>query len=93
MTRNPRRAYDGQGAEIPPMPLDDMREHGARSISAYCEAIGCDHEATINVDGLPEELPVPDVALRLRCLRCRSRKIYTRPNWSEMRAAGMGHDA
>ncbi len=93
MTRNPRRAYDGEGTEIPPMTLGNMRAHGIRSIDAYCQAIGCGHASTLNVDGLPDELPVPDVGLRLRCSRCGSRSIQTRPNWAELRAADMGRDA
>jgi hypothetical protein len=90
MTRNPRRSYDEHGNEIPPMTLADMRDHGVRSIAAYCEAIGCDHESTLKVDSLPDDLPVPDVSLRLRCSQCGSRSIRTRPNWSEMSASGMG---
>jgi hypothetical protein len=40
-----------------------------------------------------EELPVPDISLKLRCSLCGSRSIHTRPDWTEMRAAGMGRDA
>ncbi len=63
------------------MPLSNMREHGVRSVDATCQ--DCKHEATVNVDGLPDELPVPDVALRLRCSACGSKRIVTRPNWRE----------
>jgi hypothetical protein len=90
MRRNPRRAYDEHGTEIPPMTLGNMRAHGVRSIDAHCEAIGCGHASTLNVDGLPDELPVPDVSLKLRCSKCGSRSIHTRPNWLEMQAPGMG---
>ncbi len=92
MNRNPKRAYDGQGNEIPPMTLATMRDHGVRSVDAYCQAIGCGHESTLNVDPLPDNLPVPDISLRLRCSKCGSRSIQTRPNWTEMQAAGMGRD-
>jgi hypothetical protein len=64
MKRNPRRAYDSAGREMEPMPLANMREHGVRSIDATCES--CNHEATINVDSLPDEMPIPDVALSSR---------------------------
>jgi len=30
---NPRRAYDAEGREIPPMTLGNMREHGVRGPS------------------------------------------------------------
>jgi len=39
--RNPRRAYDADGREIPPMTLANMRQNGARWIEAYCLEIGC----------------------------------------------------
>jgi hypothetical protein len=90
MTCNLRRAYEESDNEIPPMTLAAMRDHGVRSIKAYCEAIGCDHEATINVDSLPDGLPVPDVSLKLRCSKCGRKSIRTQPNWAEMHAAGMG---
>jgi hypothetical protein len=34
--RNPRRTYDRDGLEIPPMTLANMREHGVRSVEASC---------------------------------------------------------
>jgi hypothetical protein len=88
--RNPRRAYDSNGKLIPPVTLAHMRDHGVRSVDAYCEARGCGHMAIVLVDDLPDELPVPDVSLRLRCSRCGNRQIHTGPNWAEMTAAGMG---
>ena len=92
MNRNPRRAYDGEGNEIPPMTLGGMREQGIRTVNAFCEAPGCHHKATLDADRLPDHLPVPDISLKLRCSKCGNRSIHTRPNWSEMQAAGMGHD-
>jgi hypothetical protein len=69
------------------MPLSNMRQHGVRCVEATCE--GCKHEA-INVDSLPDDLYVPDVALRLRCSACGSKKITTRPDWSQHKAHGRG---
>ena len=88
--RNPRRAYDGQGNEIQPMDLASMRTHGPRAVNATCLNPGCGHEALINVDSLPDDLPVPDVALRLRCSACGSRQIKTMPDWSVTTAYGAG---
>jgi ribosomal protein L44E len=85
--RNPRRAYDEHGREIEPMTLGNMREHGVRSVDATCEA--CRHETTVNVDALPDHLYMPDVALRLRCSACGSKRIITRPDWRE-KALGRG---
>ena len=42
-SRSPRRAYDPDGREIPPMTLGNMREHGARSVRAYCRETNCGH--------------------------------------------------
>lgn len=46
------------------MTLANMRENGARSVEAACE--DRHHEAAVNFDALPVDLPVPEVALRLR---------------------------
>src|SRR3954453_12585600 len=50
---------------------------------------------TVNVDALPDHLYVPDVALRLRCSACGSKRIVTRPNWREppLRQAGLSRSS
>jgi hypothetical protein len=57
--RNPRRADDAEGREIPPMTLANMREHGVRSVTADCREIGCGHAGSVDVDHLPDDFPVP----------------------------------
>ena len=52
------------------MTLGNMRMNGARVIEAFYLELGCHHHAVIDVDHLPYDLPVPDVALRLRCSAC-----------------------
>ena len=79
--RNPRRAYDADGREIPPMTLGTMRENGTRWIEAYCLEISCGDNGLVHVDHLPNDLPVPDIALRLRCLSCGSKNVRTAPAW------------
>jgi hypothetical protein len=37
----------------------NMRENGVRSISATCET--CQHEAVLNADRWPANMPVPDI--------------------------------
>jgi hypothetical protein len=74
----PGRAYDHDGNEIRPMSLGNMREHGVRSVAAHCQESSCGHSGTVNVDGLPDDFPVPDVALRLRCSRCGSTGLARR---------------
>ena len=56
------------------------------SVLAWCEA--CGQHAVLNADHLPADLPVPDVALRLKCSRCGSKDIETRPEWRELRRSG-----
>jgi hypothetical protein len=72
------------GREIEPMSLGNMREHGVRSVEATYE--DCKHEARVNVDAIPDGVPVPDVALRLRCSACGSKNITTRPDWTQHKA-------
>jgi hypothetical protein len=81
--RNPPCAYDADGNEIRPMSLGNMREHGVRSVLAICQRASCGRAASINVDEFPDDFPVPDVALRLRCSRCGSRNVKTQPDWRE----------
>jgi hypothetical protein len=85
--RNPRRAYQ-DGREIEPMSLGNMRAQGVRSVWAECES--CRHEAAVNVDRFADAVYVPDVALDLRCSKCRSKRITTWPNWKEHKAPGAG---
>jgi hypothetical protein len=59
------------------MSLGNMREHGVRSVLALCREASCDHSSSINVDSLPDDFPVPDVSLRLRCSACGSRNVKT----------------
>jgi hypothetical protein len=47
------------------------------TVAAFCEAQGCGHDAIVSRDGWPEDMPMPDMALRLRCSNCGSQKIKT----------------
>ncbi|MGY2052987.1 hypothetical protein [Methylobacterium sp. JK268] len=73
--RNPRRAYDAEGREIPPPTVGHYRSQGDRTAAVRCQAIDCGHQAVISTDRFPAELPFPDIELRLRCSRCGSRTI------------------
>jgi hypothetical protein len=44
----------------------------ARSVAAECQEIGCGHAGAVKVDHLPADMPVRDLALRLRCSACAS---------------------
>ena len=78
--RNPHRAYDQEGKEVQPATVASTRVLGIATVAAFCEAQGCDHHAVIPLEGWPEATPIPDMALRLWCSRCGSRKIRTMLN-------------
>jgi hypothetical protein len=40
-----------------------------------CQRIGCGHEAKIDASRFPDDMPVPDVGLRLRCSQCGGRNV------------------
>jgi hypothetical protein len=82
--RNPRRAYDQDGNEIPPATVASTRAHGMSSVAAFCEAQGCGHDAVISLEGWPEATAIPDMALRLQCSRCGSRNIKMMLNVREL---------
>ncbi len=73
--RNPRRAYDQDGNEIPPATVASTRALGMSSVMAFCEAQACGRHAVIHLQGWPEATAIPDMALRLHCSKCGSRKI------------------
>jgi hypothetical protein len=73
--RNPRRAYDAHGQEIVPPTVGNLRAQGETTAAIYCEAVSCGHSGVISTDGLPADLPFPDIALRCRCSVCGSRRV------------------
>ena len=79
--RNPRRAYDADGREIRPATIADLKALGCRTLMAGCD--DCHREAVVDVSGFPNALPVPDVALKLRCAQCGSKRIRVRLNIAE----------
>lgn len=72
----------------PPMSLRNMRQNHVRMVTATCEA--CWHKADLNVDQLPEETYLPDVANRLVCSKCGSKRINTRPAWHAIERPSKG---
>ena len=82
---SPTGRYDG-----PPMTLGNMRANRVRTLDAWCLARGCNHHSVVDVNALPDDVPVPSIGPRLRCERCGHLGADARPNWSEYRAPGMG---
>jgi hypothetical protein len=54
-----RRARDHDGRMVEPMTLANMRAQGVRSIFATCNV--CQHEAVLDADQRPAEMPVPEI--------------------------------
>jgi hypothetical protein len=79
--RNPRRAYDKDGNDIPPATIAHLKADGCRTVEASCD--DCRHEAIVDVSGFPDDFPVPDVALKFRCSVCGSRRIRVMRNMLE----------
>src|SRR4051812_39810791 len=89
--RNPRRAYDENGNEIPPATIASTRAAlGVNTVMAFCEAQGCSHDAVVPLNGWPEETAIPDMALNLRCSKCGSRTIRMMLNVTELYAKTPG---
>jgi hypothetical protein len=73
-------------SNVQPMTLGNMRVNGVRSLLVYCFA--CHHEAVLDVDDYPDEVPVPSFAPRMVCTRCGMIGADARPNWSERHTSG-----
>ena len=83
-----RRAKNKDGTTIPPMTLGNMRSLGVQRLEAICGETLCGHAGAINASALPDDVAVPDVADRLRCSKCGSKNVSTRPLWGEQQASG-----
>jgi hypothetical protein len=90
--RNPRRAYDADGNEIPPVTVVRSLAEGYRIVMAYCEAHHCGHGGEVPLKNWPPDLPVLDMALKLRCSKCGGRRIRMMVNVTELYAMAHGTD-
>jgi ribosomal protein L44E len=79
--RNPRRAYDKDGNEFQPATIANHKANGCKTVEASCD--DCRHEAIVDVSGFPDDFPVPDVAMKLRCSACGSKQIRVMMNMVE----------
>lgn len=83
--RNPRRAYDRDGSEFPPMDIANARQNGATGLWAFCT---CGHEGIVPLDRFRDDTPVPDAGDQLRCSACGRKGVDTRPAWGSPPAEG-----
>jgi hypothetical protein len=65
------------------MTLGNMRTNGVRTRAVWCLGLGCDHHFILDVNGYPDDLPVPSFGPRLRCEVCGHCGADARPNWQE----------
>jgi hypothetical protein len=63
------------------MTLANMRAQGVRSLSVTCDL--CHHQATMNVDGFDDAIPVPAFGPRMVCTSCGIIGAFAQPNWKE----------
>ena len=70
------------------MTLGNLRELGVRSLAVTCGL--CHREAVLLVDGWGDDMFVRDFRPRMVCTRCGIIGADARPNWREMRQAGIG---
>ncbi len=68
---------------IRPMTRGNMRQNGVRGLFVTCSA--CGHHTEVNVDGWPDDVPVPSFGPRMRCTKCGHLGATARPNWSGRR--------
>jgi hypothetical protein len=88
--RNPRRAYDENGMEIPPETVASSRARGLNTVAAFCEALGCHYDAVISLDEWSGTMAIPDIALHLRCSKRGGRRIKVMINVKELYAMAHG---
>jgi hypothetical protein len=48
-----------------------------------CSGCPCGHHTEVNVDALPDDVPVPSFGPRMRCNKCGHLGSTARPNWIE----------
>jgi len=79
--RNPRRAYNADGSMAQPATVASHRKNGGHRADIWCN--DCNHHAEVSTDGMPDDLPIPDICLRYRCSKCGSKNLQSRPSMAE----------
>lgn len=72
------------------MTLGWMRAHGITCVDVFCRC-GAERLA-YPADRWPDDLPLPGLELRFRCVACGGRPYEVRPDWSQHRASGVVRD-
>ena len=61
-----------------------MRAQGVRGLAVFCLNPHCLHRAQLDVDGYPDDVPVPWFGPRMACTKCGIIGADARPNWKEL---------
>jgi hypothetical protein len=64
----------------PPATLKEVRWLDARSLLASCKT--CSHETVLNIDSLPDTVPLSWFAAGFVCRCCDAVDAYILPSWS-----------
>src|SRR5262245_46481959 len=72
-----------------PMTLGNMRQRGIHSLSVYCGALWCHHEAVLDVSSFADDMTVPSFCPRMVCTVCGAIGADARPNWNERAPASL----
>ena len=72
------------------MTLGNMRAIGVRSLHVWCGNVRCQHDAVLDVEGYPDEIPVTTFGPRLVCTACGFIGADARANWKEHKPYGTG---
>ncbi len=83
---NPRRAYDKDGNEIPPATAASTRAIGVKAVTVFCDP--CGHHADLPLDRFPNAFPIPDIAVRVRCSACGSKRIVVHLDMDDFQPRG-----
>lgn len=79
--RNPRRAYNKDGSMVQPATVGGERARGYQRAEIWCN--DCHRHAEVSLDGLPDDLPIPDICLRYRCSKCGGKNLMSRGSIDE----------
>jgi ribosomal protein L44E len=79
--RNPRRHFNSDGSMSLPATVGSQQALGLTRAEIWCSE--CHHHAEVSTEGLPDDLAIPDICLRYRCSKCRSKRLLSRPSVAE----------
>jgi hypothetical protein len=71
------------------MTLANMRQQNVRWLSITCGALGCHHQAVLDISDYVDDVAVPAFGPRMVCTVCGAIGADARPNWNERAPANL----